>query len=513
MLYLLVCAAFAIAGSEFFRGLPALAPAALVTFLSTPHYGATLLRVYDQREDRRAYFLFGVVATAALLAMFGVALVDRFTGSVLATIYLTWSGWHYTGQNYGISAMFVRRREIALEGPARHLLHASFVLSYLIVFLTMHAASAPVADPRSEVRMIPLGIPEALNAVAMPIVGVAYLATSAGWVVLLLRRGARLVDLAPVFAIAGVQAAWWAIPYGAHHFGVHFGAVPLSWDVRTDFFPWIACAHAVQYLWISSFYARSSGRWRGQTHYYAATLAAGSAVWILPALMFAPGVGDFDWNFPMLLAAVINIHHFILDGVIWKLRHSKIARVLIIGAPAQDRPIGAAGPIRRLVYAVAIASLVLTLHAIAERHVVLPAAWRAGDLAAVEASLDRQAWYGRTTLQDRYALARKLEASGQLQEAIEQYEISAGMAARVEPLRRLVVLRNALGDARLEETCHRLLRLEDGASGSGEGIRKVARAGGDREFERTCLRAAQPRRTGPATGRTRTRPTSTDYSR
>ena len=39
----------------------------LSIFLSVPHYGATLLRVYGRREDRRTYVLFSIYATALIL--------------------------------------------------------------------------------------------------------------------------------------------------------------------------------------------------------------------------------------------------------------------------------------------------------------------------------------------------------------------------------------------------------------------------------------------------------------
>ena len=50
--------------------------------------------------------------TAALVALFGVSLYDRFLGSVLLTVYVTWSPWHFSGQNYGLSVMYLRRRGI-----------------------------------------------------------------------------------------------------------------------------------------------------------------------------------------------------------------------------------------------------------------------------------------------------------------------------------------------------------------------------------------------------------------
>ena len=80
------------------------------------------MRVYEHRADRRAYFLFSVVATILLLIVAGVALFRPWLGSVLATVYLSWSSWHYTGQNYGIAVMFLRRRGVDLDRTSQRML-------------------------------------------------------------------------------------------------------------------------------------------------------------------------------------------------------------------------------------------------------------------------------------------------------------------------------------------------------------------------------------------------------
>ena len=47
---------------------PVLFIVAASMLLNAPHYGATLLRVYDEREERRRYAFFAVWVTAALAA-------------------------------------------------------------------------------------------------------------------------------------------------------------------------------------------------------------------------------------------------------------------------------------------------------------------------------------------------------------------------------------------------------------------------------------------------------------
>ncbi len=56
-------------------------------------------------------------------------------------------------------------------------------------------------------------------------------------------------------------------------------------------------------------------------------------------------------------AAAVNIHHFILDGVVWKLRDPRVPKVLTssqasTGSPAQGRGVPAYGDARRAARAV-----------------------------------------------------------------------------------------------------------------------------------------------------------------
>jgi hypothetical protein len=111
----------------------------LTVLIGAPHYGATLLRVYERREDRRAYAFFSVWATAALAALFVASTRSVWLGSLVLTVYITWSPWHYTGQNYGLAVMFLRRRGVPLDGLTGRCVPAWFGLSYAVTFLAVHA--------------------------------------------------------------------------------------------------------------------------------------------------------------------------------------------------------------------------------------------------------------------------------------------------------------------------------------------------------------------------------------
>jgi hypothetical protein len=63
----------------------------LVLVISIPHYGGTLVRVYRQREERRKYAVFTLYATVFLCAWFAVGTYNMMLGSLMVTLYLTWS--------------------------------------------------------------------------------------------------------------------------------------------------------------------------------------------------------------------------------------------------------------------------------------------------------------------------------------------------------------------------------------------------------------------------------------
>jgi hypothetical protein len=133
-----------------------------------PHYGATLLRVYERREDRRRYALFAVWASLLVWGVFAIGVHHALVGSLFLTLYVTWSPWHYTGQNYGLAVMFLRRRGVAFDAVTKRLLYASFITSYLLIFLNLHWSPAGAYVPNdlggTRYHLLRLGIPAALHA-------------------------------------------------------------------------------------------------------------------------------------------------------------------------------------------------------------------------------------------------------------------------------------------------------------------------------------------------------------
>ena len=330
--YVCVLVALMWVGPEVRTLLPLSLLAFVFSLVGAPHYGATLLRVYEQRRDRRAYALFAVHVTVLLALAFVLGTRVRWIGSLMLTIYLSWNPWHYAGQNYGLAVMFLRRRGIEIDPNLKRWIYASFVLSFVIAFLVMHRAAssasfAPLDYGVTDYGFLRLGIPAPIADVMIPLAVGAYVLSLGVAGVGLLRR-ASFAAIAPAVLLVVTQAFWFTIPIGARYFSVLQGVDAFSGENVTYYFFWAAFAHAVQYLWVTSYYHRrdrpDSG---GYGRYFLQALLAGTALWIVPGLLFAPellGKVPYDAGLATLVASTINLHHFVLDGAIWKLRDGRI---------------------------------------------------------------------------------------------------------------------------------------------------------------------------------------------
>ena len=435
--YMAIFVALALAGP----GIRALLPLGMLpivsVFAGTPHYGATLLRVYEHRSERRAYVFFTVYGTAVVWAFYVAGLYHAALGSLLLSLYLTWSPWHYTGQNYGISLLFLRRRGIEVVPRVKRRIYASFVLSYVLTFLAIHgdpasADYAPAQYGGSIYRMMRLGLPSPAWKWAFACVGVSYLALLASAGRDLLRRG-RPSDLVPSALVAGTQLLWFSLPPLGRELGLLRGLDPFQPDQAAFVFIWIAAGHAVQYLWVTTYYAGKRSRaerWR----YYAKCVCAGSAIWSLPAAVYVlwlraagPSLGGVATgeDAGVLLAAMVNIHHFLLDGAIWKLRDGRVARALIRREPGA-LPDAITPPRRRWLQPILLTFGALwtfsTIASLVERDRVIAPALARRDLPAAEAAIDRLAWMWRDSVVDYHRLAQLAAAQGDTDLALRLYD-------------------------------------------------------------------------------------------
>ena len=128
----------------------------LALLFNYPHFMATAYRTYRSYDELTRY-RFYTIHVAMLLASAG--LIAHLWYPLLPwifTLYICWSPWHYTGQNFGLAMMFARRAELSPAENERRALHLSFIASYVMLMLGFHTG------PSSDVLIISLGIRSAV---------------------------------------------------------------------------------------------------------------------------------------------------------------------------------------------------------------------------------------------------------------------------------------------------------------------------------------------------------------
>lgn len=292
----------------------------LVTTLSLlvlgPHYAATYRRAYTSRDILLAHPWVTLAAPIGLVAAAVLAVHSpRGFGPFYFLAYVAWSGYHYSGQSLGIAILYPLRQKARLDAREKRLLALPLYASWLVSLVGLMAVGSSARNPAYEIvrdtfvhTPLPLW---ALVLVLVPLVasfaGVAVVARGR-------RRQGRPLPLA-VYGVILAQVSWFA-------FGVFF---PFFNIMLVPVF------HSLQYLALTGWHYTKSGPERGLLAFAAYVLTVlALGLLINPGLLalFVPAAGGASG--PVAAAAVvsaINLHHFLMDGRIWRIREPRNAKV------------------------------------------------------------------------------------------------------------------------------------------------------------------------------------------
>ena len=296
-----------------------------------PHFMATVYRAYHTRADFEKYKIFTLHITL-LLVLTGVMLHASYRlFPWVFTLYILWSPWHYTGQNFGLLMMFARRCGAEVTRAERFFIRAAFIASYLMLLASFETGGS--TDP----LILSLGLTAKYTLPARLIFGATFaILIVMGFQRLVRRSGVRM--LAAPLTLALTQFLWFVLPTLLElHAQYQIPQTRYSSGI-------LAILHSAQYIWITSYYqqreARAAGEPRWRMAGYLLTLVAGGIALFIPGPWIVSRLLHYDFTTSFLIfTALVNIHHFILDGALWKLRDSRIASLLVSRAD-QSQPHG-----------------------------------------------------------------------------------------------------------------------------------------------------------------------------
>ncbi|MEQ9411591.1 MAG: hypothetical protein RIK87_28010 [Fuerstiella sp.] len=295
-----------------FGGPPVMADFAILPWFillsNSAHFAASTVRLYTKPGSRETLpFLtmaFPIVTLGVLtLCIFEAEVVGRY----VQLIYLSWSPYHYAAQAYGLAVMYCVRSGCELSSSQKKFLWWIALLPFLKVLLTgtsKHLASWHLPESLmwgdTDWRAWVNASTQILGVLAMALPLVLF------GIIWRKNRG-----IAPLISLLVILTN-----------GVWFVVFPLI-----DGFVWTTIFHGIQYLAIVMiFHVRDRMADSDNSHgvvyhvawFYGMCVILGYALFnCLPFGYQLLGFGVAESV--LLVIAAINIHHFIVDGYIWKL--------------------------------------------------------------------------------------------------------------------------------------------------------------------------------------------------
>jgi len=125
---------FGVSANAAQQSTPIMALGIIGTFLlSGPHTGATLVKLYGEKENRLRFYYVSFVLPAVLVIALTVGLFVPFVAKVEALVYLMLVWHHYMAQSYGIAMMYCARAGMHLLAKdkflARAILHIAVTVA------------------------------------------------------------------------------------------------------------------------------------------------------------------------------------------------------------------------------------------------------------------------------------------------------------------------------------------------------------------------------------------------
>jgi len=289
-----------------------------ILFSNSAHFASSTVRLYTKpgANGHQSFPFLKFVLPILALAIITLSVFNMDTvGKHFRALYFTWSPYHYAAQAYGLTVMYCYRSGCLLGSTNKKLLWWVAMLPFFYNFTVFPTAGLHWLDFGGWLKS-----PEAIAILKQFSFVMPWIAFSA--VALLFWKIWRSEDR-PMPLIGALMlvtnGAWWFIfpPMKA--------------------FVWATIFHGVQYLAIIViFHVKDQMSRPGNRHsmlyhavsFYGASLLLGYVLfdWFPRAYMLA---GFAAGTSVMMTVAAINLHHFIVDSFIWRLKKSDNNRGIV----------------------------------------------------------------------------------------------------------------------------------------------------------------------------------------
>ncbi len=288
---------------------------------NSAHFAASTVRLYTKPDafQSRPFVTMGLPLVTLLVLTVCIFQAGRL-GPFVQSLYLTWSPYHYAAQAYGLAVMYCYRSGCRL-GPRQKI--GLWWIAMLPFFYAFATGSGSGLDWLLPQPILSLPLTDSFRRNVSDLLVVLAFATPLVLFYKVWRSSGRPIPMISLLVLFS-NGIWWFVlpPLGA--------------------FAWATIFHGVQYLAIVLIFhlkdqrsrADNTHGWLYQTAwFYGMCLLLGYSLFnVLPRAYMLAGFGRVESV--LLVVAAVNIHHFIVDGYIWRLKKTDSnRRVVDSGAP------------------------------------------------------------------------------------------------------------------------------------------------------------------------------------
>lgn len=300
----------------------------LVWVCNWPHFSATSYRLYHSRDNIRQYPMTALLIPWLMVtAVVGSLASPTLVAPCFVKIFLIWSPYHFSGQTIGLTLIYARRAGVKIGRWERRALSGFVFGTFLTTTIAFETGTR--AAEYYGVTYQGIGLPTWMFPVAQAWMfgsGVVLLVLMARWC----WQSRRL--LPPIILLPAVTQYVWFVQ----------GAPLAAFQEYVPFF------HSLQYLLIAwsmqmkekldtqgiapsrRYVLSESARW-GIVNF----LGGAALFWAIPQLVALMGI-PLAFATGVVIAGV-QVHHFFVDGVIWKLRSKTVSSPLMANLRDQVR--------------------------------------------------------------------------------------------------------------------------------------------------------------------------------
>ncbi len=294
-----------------------------ILFSNSAHFASSTVRLYTKpgATGHQSFPFLKFILPFIALALITISVFNEATfGKHFRALYFTWSPYHYAAQAYGLTVMYCYRSGCLLGQTNKRLLWWAAMLPFFYNFATFRGGGLHWLAPASWLQD-----PSAVSALA------------------------QFSTIMPWIAFSTVPLLFWRIWRSEKRPMPLIGALMLVtngiwWFIFPPMkaFVWATIFHGVQYLAIIVIFHvkdqmnRPENRHGMLFHaitFYGASLLLGYVLFdSFPRAYMLAGVAA--GTSVMMTVAAINLHHFIVDSFIWRLKKSDNNRGIVDSATA-----------------------------------------------------------------------------------------------------------------------------------------------------------------------------------